>query len=218
MMLKEIKYAITTSKPFLGLLYRLIRMYGRTFRLTIENENAWLEYLQNGGAVVLCTWHQQFFAVIRYFQNYRGYHPGLMISQSRDGKIIAGVAARSGWYPVRGSSSRGGGEAFRQMTQHLQETGLAAHIVDGPKGPAGIVKPGVIHLAHAAGAVIVPFYVSADKAWHFNSWDRFFLPRPFAHVTLRFGEMLKLDAVERKEDFEKYRLRLETIMLPELRR
>jgi len=217
MMLREIKYTIMTSNPFLAVLYRLIRMYCRTFRLNIENEHAWLEYLQNGGAVVLCTWHQQFFAAIHYFHKYREYHPGLMISQSRDGKIIASIAARSGWHPVRGSSSRGGSKAFRQMIHHLKETRLAAHIVDGPKGPAGKVKPGVIHLAHAAGAVIVPFYVSADNAWYFNSWDRFFLPRPFAHVTLRFGEMMKLDIVRHKEDVETHRLRLETLMLPELR-
>jgi len=216
-MLKDLKYAIMTSQPILAMLYHLIRTYCRTFRLTIEHEHAWLEYLQNGGVVILCTWHQQFFAVIHYFHKYRTYHPGLMISQSKDGDMIANVAARSGWYPVRGSSSRGGSNAFRQMVQHLKETRLAAHIVDGPRGPAGIVKPGVIRLAHAAGAVIVPFYVSADQAWYFKSWDRFFLPKPFAHVTLRFGDMMTLDEIERKEDVEKYRLHLETIMFPELR-
>ncbi len=215
MTFKDLKYAIITSRPFSAVLYHLIGLYCRTLRFRIENEAAWQEHLQRGGAVLLCAWHQQFFPVIRHFRTYQKYRPSLMISQSRDGTLIANIAARSGWLPVRGSSSRGGGTALREMIQQLQATRLAAHIVDGPRGPAGMIKPGTIHLAQAAGAVIVPFYVSADRAWYFNSWDRFFLPRPFAHVTLRFGEMLTLDAAG-KEDLEIYRQRLEAVMRPAL--
>jgi hypothetical protein len=72
-------------------------------------------------------------------------------------------------------------------------------------------------MAHATGAVIVPFCVSADKAWYFKkSWDKFLLPKPFAHVTLRFGEMIKLGPLERDESFDIQRLYLERIMLPQL--
>lgn len=214
---KTLKYAVITSKPFLTLIYYLIRMYGWTFRLQVEHEAPWLEHLQQGGRVVLCVWHQQFFAPIPYFHKYRPHRPALMISPSRDGEIIASVAARSGWHPVRGSSSRKGVNAFRQMLTHLKTWRLGAHIVDGPRGPAGIVKPGVIQLAHLSKAVIVPFYISADKAWYFNSWDRFLLPKPFAHVTLRFGKMVTLGEIDGKEDIERERQRLERIMQPELR-
>jgi len=69
-----------------------------------------------------------------------------------------------------------------------------AFIVDGPKGPSGIVKAGAIRLAHAADAVIVPFSVSAEKAWYFNSWDKFLLPKPFSKVFLRFEEIIKFDS------------------------
>ena len=215
-MLRKIGYAIT-SKPVLALLYRLIRIYSWTFKLKIVNEKDWIEHLENGGRVLICTWHQQFFSAIRYFKKYQKYHPSLMISRSKDGEIIAGVAQRTGWYPVRGSSSKGGSEALHDMISRLKKFGLAAHIVDGPRGPAGKVKPGAIRLAHGAGAVVVPFYASANKAWYMNSWDKFFLPKPFAKVTLRFGEMLKFDPSEHSEIFEKQRLRLENIMRSELR-
>jgi len=56
------------------------------------------------------------------------------------------------------------------MVGQLERSGLAAHIVDGPKGPAGIIKAGVVSLARAAGAVVVPIYTSSDRAWYFNSW------------------------------------------------
>lgn len=176
-----------------------------------------MDYFRSGGRVLLCTWHQHFFAAIRHFQNYRDFKPALMISRSSDGEIIAGVAEKSGWHTVRGSSSRGGKEALRKMIAHLSRTRLAGHIVDGPKGPAGIVKAGVIRLAHAADAAIIPFYVSADRAWYFNSWDSFFLPKPFARVTISFGEMIKFNPVEDTNTFESQRLGLEKIMLPELR-
>jgi hypothetical protein len=102
------------------------------------------------------------------------------------------------------------------MVGQLERSGLAAHIVDGPKGPAGIIKAGVVSLARAAGAVVVPIYTSSDRAWYFNSWDRFVLPKPFAKVHLRFGEMLDLTTGEGNETFEGHRSRLQEIMLPGL--
>ena len=57
------------------------------------------------------------------------------------------------------------------MITHLKTHKFAAHILDGPQGPIGKVKPGAIKIAHKSGALIVPFYVVADNAWYFNSWD-----------------------------------------------
>jgi lysophospholipid acyltransferase (LPLAT)-like uncharacterized protein len=141
-----------------------------------------------------------------------------MISKSLDGEIIAGVAQRTGWHAVRGSSSRGGSEALKEMIDHFKQSRIAAHIVDGPLGPAGKVKPGVIRLAHIADTVIIPFYTSADRAWYFNSWDNFLLPKPFAKVTISFGKMIKFDPTDDPNIFENQRRYLEQIMLPELRR
>ena len=208
---------IVRTRLFHSSLYRFIRLYSATFRIQVENEKEWMDHLRNGGRVVLCTWHQQFFAIIRHFQTYRNFKPSLMISKSSDGEIVAGVAERSGWHAVRGSSSRDGREALKKMIHRLSQSGLAVHIVDGPKGPAGIVKAGVIKLAHAADAVIIPFYTSADRAWYFNSWDNFFLPKPFARVVISFGNMIKLTPAADAITFERQRLDLERSMVPELR-
>jgi len=157
------------------------------------------------------------FSLIRHFPNYKIFNPSVMISQSKDGEIAAGVVKRAGWHPVRGSSSRGGREALQNMIANLNETKLAGHIVDGPKGPSGRVKAGAIRLAHAANAVIVPCYISAENGWYFNSWDKFLLPKPFSKVSLRFGKMIKFDKVKHEESFEKQRKQLEEIMLPALK-
>lgn len=175
-----------------------------------------MEHLQSGGTVLLCVWHQQFFSAIRHFQNYRKFDPSLMISQSKDGEIIAGVAERSGWRAVRGSSSHGGAAALKEMIQQLRASRLASHIVDGPRGPAGVVKAGAVRIAHVANAVVVPFYTTADKAWYFNSRDRFFLPKPFSKVSLRFGDMIEFERVKDSERFEQQQQYLEDVMRPAL--
>ncbi len=213
-MLKPLKFFL--ARLLLSVLYRLIRAYIWTFRLRIKNEESWMNYLEDGGTVLICTWHQQFFTAIRHFKNYEDYNPALMISKSRDGDFIAGIAERSGWHPVRGSSSRDGSKALSEMIVRLKKTRLAAHIIDGPRGPSGEVKAVLIRLANATDAVIVPFYVSGDKAWYFNSWDKFMLPKPFSRVSLHFGDMIQLQSVERPEAFEKQRLYIEKVMLPGL--
>jgi lysophospholipid acyltransferase (LPLAT)-like uncharacterized protein len=213
-MFKKYRYLLTDKLQ--GSFYHLIRTYSWTFRLRVENEKPWIEYLQNGGRVLLCCWHQQFFSAIRHFKTYAAYHPVLMISQSKDGDIIAKIAEKTGWHTVRGSSSRDGGRALKEMVGCLTRSGLAGHVVDGPRGPAGVVKAGVVHLARSTRAVVVPLYTSANRAWYFNSWDRFMLPKPFARVTLRFGEMRDLTSGTSEEDFERHRVRLQEVMQPNL--
>ena len=205
------------SKAFIFFLYRFIRAYASTFRLRVINEQPWQHHIVAGGRVLLCSWHQQFFSFITYFETFRPYRPSLMISQSRDGSMIAGVARLSGWQAVRGSSSRDGHHALVEMIVNLRHGRLAAHILDGPRGPAGVVKRGAIDLAVATGAVIVPVYAEAGARWVFNSWDRFFIPKPFSRVTIRFGDAIPM--VADRDDAggrESQRLSLERLMRPAL--
>lgn len=196
------------------LLYWLTRFYCLTYTMRVENEKPWLEYLKNGGKVILCLWHQHIFLTINHLERYRPYRPGIMISRSQDGEIIAGILKKCGWFPVRGSSSRGGVQAFKMLIEQLKETGLVAHVLDGPQGPKGKVKNGAIHLAHAAEAIIVPVHISVNRAWHLNSWDNFILPKPFSRVDVFFGDMIKFDSDNNQDELERQRQYLENLLLP----
>lgn len=198
-----------------AMLYWTIRLYSGTLRLIVENENILKGCLNAETPVLLCCYHQQFFAAIRYCEKFREHRPSVMISRSDDGEVAARVAQHCGWTVERGSSSRGGIAALKNMIRNLKTYKLGAHIVDGPQGPAGIVKPGAIQIAHMAGAKILPFYTRADRAWYFNSWDRFFIPKPFATVVLRFGDVLTFERTKGNNVFEKQRKQLETAMQEE---
>jgi len=65
-----------------------------------------------------------------------------------------------------------------------------AILPDGPRGPARQVKPGVIALAIATGANVVPVGVAARRAHRFGSWDRALLPLPFTRVHCVYGAPL----------------------------
>ncbi|MGD9826704.1 lysophospholipid acyltransferase family protein [Desulfobacter sp.] len=213
-MIKQLKFIIYT-RPFICFVYYFIRLYTATFRLKIENEKSWKAMLNGNQPVILVTWHQQFFSAIRHFKKYARYNPGLMISRSRDGDLISAVARRSGWRTPRGSSSSGGKAAMAEMIAHLNTHGFGAHILDGPTGPMGKVKPGIIKMALQTNAVLVPFFTDADQAWFFNSWDRFMIPKPFARVRLRFLDPIHICREENK-NFDALRERLEKIMEPAL--
>jgi len=214
-MFKRLKFIIYT-RPFIVFIYYFIRVYSMTFRLKIENKDRWQNLREQGTAVLLCVWHQQFFSAISHFKTYSKFNPGLMISQSKDGDLISGVANRSGWHTLRGSSSRGGKKAMDAMIDHLKTYGFGAHILDGPTGPIGRVKAGIIKMALEADAVVVPLYTSAENAWFFNSWDRFMLPKPFSRVFITFGQEIRFGSSDQKDDFENQRLLLEKMMRPGL--
>lgn len=203
---------IIKSARFLDIFYAVIWTYCRTFRITSVNDAPWRDDLQKGGLLLFGVWHQQVFPALAYIMGFRDQAPPLMISLSNDGDIGAGIVERAGWTTVRGSSSRGGLKALKQMIRELRRARVAGHILDGPRGPAGIVKPGVVTLAQMARAAIVPVGFSADRAWYFKSWDRFMLPKPFAAIRIEFGEVIHLSDSREKMDAEALRRRLENAM------
>jgi len=207
---------LATTKTGSKIIYWLVHSYCATFRLKVVNEESWLNYLEHGGRVLMCMWHQQLFTAFYYGKKFGKYNPSIMTSKSLDGEITAGVASQIGCYPVRGSSSRDGGPALKELTNRLKKYGLAILFPDGPRGPAGVSKPGAISLAHAADAVILPMYIKAENAWYLNSWDKFMIPKPFSRVTIGFYEMIKLPPIQSKVDLENQRKMLEDILQPYL--
>jgi lysophospholipid acyltransferase (LPLAT)-like uncharacterized protein len=191
--------------PRAGLL--LIKLISRTYRYRVvglENER---QALQDHGSVVYASWHQRMFPGFAFFATRQPV--AVMISQSRDGEMIARAVAMLGWRPVRGSSSRGGLRALKQLHALVKRGCRVMHIVDGPQGPFGVVKPGLLTIAQFSGAPILPAIGSFQRCWTFASWDRFMVPKPFSKILVRFAPPITVPRRLKADAFEALRLNLE---------
>ena len=109
---------------------------------------------------ILTFWHQHLLLMLHA----RFRRPiSALVSQSRDGEIIAQVFQHYGIDSSRGSSSRGGSAAFRDMLRQAKAGHNLAITPDGPRGPARIAKDGVIVTAQATGLPILPVAFAAKK-------------------------------------------------------
>jgi lysophospholipid acyltransferase (LPLAT)-like uncharacterized protein len=117
-----------------------------------------------------------------------GQRPAVLVSQSRDGQLATQIARRLGLDVVRGSSSRGGTAGALAIVRRLRGTGAAAIAVDGPRGPRQRCGDSAQHLAALGGAVVVPVAAAARRRWVLSSWDRLWIPGPFAVIHVVIGE------------------------------
>ena len=135
-------------------------------------------------------WHNQQF-ILPQLRKQRNIYP--LVSDSRDGDYMAWLARRFGKTPIRGSSSKKGVQALKQMIRLLKGGAELAIATDGPRGPAFEVKPGAIQLAQMTGTPIIPLAYSATKVKKFSSWDQSFIPFLFGHLVIVYGEPVFVD-------------------------
>lgn len=190
--------------PYAGLF--LVRLLSATYRIRIVDPDNEQNILKAGGRLVYASWHQRFFPGITFFSSRKPI--AIMISRSRDGEMAARAVNILGWRAVRGSSSHGGGQALETIKCLAGQGYRIGHIVDGPQGPFGTVKPGLIRIAQYAGLPIVPTIISGQNLWIFNSWDRFMVPKPFSRVIIRFGSPIHVPEDMGKGGFEQMQARL----------
>ena len=163
--------------------YVLIRLIGRTTRLTVEGWENWETASANGGISIYTFWHNRVF-LATWFWKRRGIV--VMTSQSFDGEYIARFIQRFGYGAARGSSSRGAVGAIVEMVKLMRNGCPTGFTIDGPKGPRYQAKMGAVLLAKKTGYPMLPFTVTARKFWEAKSWDAFQVPKPFtcAHVLI----------------------------------
>jgi len=136
----------------------------------------------------------------------------VLISKHADGQWIAEVAQNLLLSTVRGSTTRGGVQAMREM-QKAARRGHLAITPDGPRGPRRKVQPGVIWTASATGLPIVPIGVAGSSGKRMRSWDRFFFPWPNSAAFAVIGPAIHVPPGISREELEVYRLRLEESLL-----
>lgn len=189
------KLSVRQTRWVSGPLALFIRVLGRTWRIRKQG------FPSPGpdGQFIEAFWHGQ---MVPYTFIYRDADQAVMVSDHRDGQIIADIAERLGAKLARGSSTRGGARAYLTMLKTYRDTGWVV-TPDGPRGPSGSVQPGIIKLASDAGRAIRPHGIAIASAKRLNSWDEFVIPYPFTRVVEFVGDPIhvppKIDRTGRKE-------------------
>lgn len=179
------------------LLSRIFYFLARTLHFTYRYRYDGTEVLKEleGKNFILAIWHQNLLGGILA---QTGKRHVVIISKSKDAEPVAYACNSLGHCTTRGSSRKGavdkGGKLAKdEMICELKNGIPGAVTVDGPKGPAFEVKPGIIDMAKKADAVIVPYTLAFSSYWQFNSWDKFRLPKPFSKILISYGKPIIVD-------------------------
>jgi len=166
--------------------YLAVRVIGSTLRYRVSLTDPTLD-LSDLQKLICPFWHRCVLPATYFFRN-RGF--AVMTSRSFDGEYIARIIESFGFKAVRGSSSRGGASALLQLHDIVNNGGIAAFTIDGPRGPRYVAKPGPVLLAKNTGAAILPFYVGLENPWVLKSWDALMIPKPFSRALIRVGKKI----------------------------
>ena len=161
-----------------------VRLLAWTWRVRVVNPEAVSGLRAANAPYVFACWHGQMLPLL---WAHRGQGIAILVSEHRDGEIIARIARTIGFNNVRGSTSRGAGRALLGLVAELERGRPVAVTPDGPRGPAGHFAPGALVAAQRAGVPLLTVGAYASSAWHLKSWDRFLIPKPFARINVAYG-------------------------------
>lgn len=171
----------------------VIAMLARTWRVATVNTRSFEALRDRSQPFVFAFWHAHMLPLV---WQHREEKVAVLISTHDDGEMIARICEALGYRTIRGSTSRGGARALVEIARSLERGIEVAITPDGPRGPPRSIAPGVLYAARRAKAPIVPIYVHASRAWHLATWDSFMIPKPFARLTISYGEPLFVDTVD----------------------
>jgi lysophospholipid acyltransferase (LPLAT)-like uncharacterized protein len=184
-----------------GLYVRLVWLTGRW---TIEGDAVPEARWRQGQPFLLAFWHGRLLMMPYCWR--RGQPIHMVISEHRDGRLIANTMKPFGIDSIQGSSSRGGVEALRVMKKTVKAGHCIGITPDGPRGPRMRASVGIVRIARMTGVPVIPATYGASRGRTLASWDRFLVPRPFTRGVILWGAPIEVTA---KDDIEAKRQEIE---------
>jgi len=174
------------------LVWVLIRLVALTLRWRWKDDFG-VSSPGNRQRFIFAVWHNRLAlsqVIYKRMDIHRGQERRLaaLVSASRDGGLLARVLELFGTIGIRGSSSRRGAQALRELATEAGQGRDLAVTPDGPRGPKYEPQTGIMALAQITGLPIVPVSYWLGWKWTLGSWDGFQIPLPFSAVEVEFGE------------------------------
>jgi lysophospholipid acyltransferase (LPLAT)-like uncharacterized protein len=187
----------------------VLRLWIRTLHYDYRPQGPWLEPGATGeDRFIYAMWHE--YLLLPVFR-YARPDVHVLISRSGDGHLLSELCRKLDIPVIRGSTSRGGAEAVRQLLRAGTRTHLAL-TPDGPRGPRRRVQAGLVYLASRSGLPIVPVGFGLDRPRRLGSWDRFALPRVRSRAVCVTAAPFHIPADAGPDELEDYRKAVEDAM------
>lgn len=186
----------------------VIRALASTWRYRVIGGSRLEKLRAERTPIVFALWHGQMLPLL---WQHRDQGVAVLVSEHKDGEVIARILQSMGYRLIRGSTSRGAGRALIGLVRTLKEGNDVAVTPDGPRGPRHRFAPGAAVAAHRAAAPILATVAHVDRFWQLKTWDGFMIPKPFARITIAYGEPTRVDASSPREAAE-HAMRLEALM------
>lgn len=176
-------------------------MLSRTWSIEVSGEeHLGLDAVEGGqGGRLIALWHGRMLVGLVPHRD-RGW--SVLVSTSDDGDLTETLLERFGYPVVRGSSSKQGARALRELLARIRRGETVVITPDGPRGPRHSMNPGLAWMSRETGSPVVPGGFVCDRAWRLSSWDRFTIPRPRARLAIVYGPPVRLSGDATTEDLQ----------------
>ena len=157
------------------------------------------------GPIIFACLHRDILPAIMFL---RGMRPTLLVSDSLDGDILVKTLGGRDYRFVRGATGGAGRRALVLLRRELDAGHSVGLAVDGPEGPFGSIREGVIHLARVTGAPVAPLLARTNRPLVLDTWDKTVVPVPFRRVEMIIGPILRIPRDAGDNDTAGYLARL----------
>jgi lysophospholipid acyltransferase (LPLAT)-like uncharacterized protein len=182
---------------------KVLRFFSRLVRTRVIG----LEQTEDYPNLCAAHWHGDEIAL---FSHFGSWGLTLLVSQSKDGEIMARAAEALGYRVTRGSSSRGAVGGLLALIKAARSGQSVVLAVDGPQGPRWVCKQGIVQVAQKAGLPLFPVGVAVSRKFVFKkTWNQVYFPLPFARQIILVGRPLNFPKKAPAEDVEHYREQVE---------
>jgi lysophospholipid acyltransferase (LPLAT)-like uncharacterized protein len=161
------------------------------------------------GPAIFLFWHEY----IPFLFYLRGHcRIAMLLSRHQDAEWLSHAARHMGFGTIRGSTSRGGVTALRELMRTSDTMNLTI-TPDGPRGPRRRLAAGCIYASSRLGIPLVPIGLGYDRPWRSRrAWDQFAIPRPYSRARAIAGPKVQIPSGLSRSAVEHYRVRVERMM------
>ena len=157
------------------------------------------------GPIIFACLHRDILPAIMFVRSAR---PTLLVSDSPDGEILVKTLGRRDYRFVRGATGGDGRRALVLLRRELNAGHSVGLAVDGPEGPFGSIREGILHLARMTGAPVAPLIARTSHPLVLDTWDRTVVPMPFRRVEMEIGPILRIPHESGEQEMAGYLARL----------